>query len=115
MLLKDVCDIIYPFFIKKPTEFQAKLVEKISNIEIHNLLNLPKDMRFRYKLVINIQHHAENINIISISIFKKFFDYEFNILDEDQAYYLQTIFLDDKLECMYKYDWKFIEKNANCF
>ena len=112
MLLKDVCDIIYPFFIKKPTEFQAKLVEKISNIEIHNLLNLPKDMRFRYKLVINIQHHAENINIISISIFKKFFDYEFNILDEDQAYYLQTIFLDDKLECMYKYDWKFIEKNV---
>ena len=110
MFLKDICNVLYPFVdFNKNIKNINKIVEKISNIKIHNILNLPKEIRMQYKALVYIHNYKKPGEDISIYFFKKKYDTHKFRYDDNKVKFLNCFHLSNK-PAPYKYDWKYIEK-----
>ena len=112
MYFKEICNIIYPFTKgnKLPKNFK-NIVKEIGQIKIHNLLNLPKNLRSQFKFLVYPEPYKLPFKFISIHIFKK----EFKKNREEETYicrYCRSIYISNK-QCPIEYDWKYIEEEVD--
>lgn len=115
MFLKDVCNVMYPFVnFNSNIKNINDIVEKISHIKIHNLLQVPKQIRNQFKLLVYIHNFKKPTEKLSLYFFKKKYDTQKLKYHDYKVYFLQAFHLSDGQPPL-KYDWKHIETDKKIF